>query len=107
MPETVSETVSGTSDTVAARVTLVNKRGLHARASAAFVKLASTFDAVVCVTSHNKCGEETVTADSIMELLMLGSACGEDITIGASGVEREDALTALKNLVETQFGEGE
>ncbi|WP_017931086.1 HPr family phosphocarrier protein [Robiginitomaculum antarcticum] len=88
-----------------ARVTLVNKRGLHARASAKFVATANQFDAVVKVTSHNNCGAETVIADSIMELLMLGCAVGEDLTISAAGVEGKPALTALTKLVQNGFDE--
>ena len=89
------------------RQTLVNKRGLHARASAKFVALAANFDALIHVTSHNSCGAETVQADSIMELLMLGSAFGEDITITSEGVEAQDALNALADLVSSGFGETE
>ena len=88
-------------------VRLVNRRGLHARASAAFVKTAQDFDAHIEVVSHNGCGEETVTADSIMELLMLGSACGEDITIRAQGPEAQVAVASLAALVKDGFGEGE
>ena len=93
--------------TTARRVTLCNKRGLHARASAKFCQMAESFDATVEVTSHNDCGEEKVVADSIMELLMLGSACGEDITIEASGPDAEAAVKALAELVCEGFGEGE
>lgn len=89
------------------RVTLVNKRGLHARASAKFVKCVEGFNASVEVTSHNDVCMETVEADSIMELLMLGSACGEDITITAKGPEAEQAADALAYLVKDHFGEGE
>ncbi len=88
-------------------VILVNKRGLHARASAKFVKCAEQFDAYTEVTSHNAVGHETVVADSIMELLMLGSACGEKLTIKTSGPEAISALNALVELVSTHFGEGE
>lgn len=90
-----------------AKVTLVNKRGLHARASAKFMATASGFDAIVKVTSHNTCGAETVVADSIMELLMLGSAVGEQLTISAAGVEAKAALAALVQLVESGFDEDE
>jgi phosphocarrier protein len=93
--------------TLTRRVTLCNIRGLHARASAKFVTLAESFDAHIEVTSHNSCGEECVVADSIMELLMLGSACGEDITISASGPDAIPALDALGDLVQNAFGEGE
>ena len=87
------------------RLKLRNKRGLHARASHKFVEKVSQFDAHVEVTSHNQVCAETVVADSVMELLLLGSAVGEDITISASGPEAQDALEALKRLVETRFGE--
>lgn len=89
------------------RVTLVNKRGLHARASAKFMSCAESFDAHVEVTSHNDVGAETVVADSIMELLMLGSACGEDISIVATGPEAKAAVDALSALVSDHFGEDE
>lgn len=88
-------------------MTLVNKRGLHARASAKLVKMGEAFDAEIKVTSHNDVGAETVVADSIMELLMLGSACGEDISISAKGTDAVAAVDALSKLVEDHFGEGE
>ena len=88
-------------------VRLVNIRGLHARASAKFVACAEKFDAEVKVSSHREIGAETVIADSIMELLMLGAACGEDITISTKGPDAEAALAALVSLVEAHFGEGE
>lgn len=89
------------------KVRLVNKRGLHARASAKFVACAEDFDAEISVSSHREVGAETVIADSIMELLMLGAACGEEITISATGPDAPDALLALKALVADHFGEGE
>ncbi len=88
-------------------VTLLNKRGLHARASAKFVACVAQFESDIEVTSHNEVGNETVIADSIMELLMLGSACGEKITISATGQDAEAALKALIDLVENRFGEEE
>lgn len=94
-------------DSIKATVRLKNMRGLHARASAKFVKCAQQFDAYVEVTSLNDVGSETVVADSIMELLMLGSACGEEIVIATSGPEAEAASKALIELIEGSFGEGE
>ena len=88
-----------------ARVTLRNKRGLHARASNKFIACAAEFDAEIEVTSHNDVCAETVIADSVMELLLLGSACGEDISISAKGPEAEAAIKALVRLVEDRFGE--
>lgn len=90
---------------VCERVTLTNKKGLHARASHKFVDKALQFDAHVEVTSHNSVCAETVVADSVMELLLLGSAVGEDITISAKGKEAQAALEALVALVNDRFGE--
>ena len=90
-----------------ATVTLVNKRGLHARASHKFMECVLSFDAEVLVRSHNDVCAETVVADSVMELLLLGSACGEDITISATGKEAQPAINALVELVESRFGEAE
>jgi len=89
------------------RATLRNKRGLHARASAKFAALAQKFDAKIEVTSCNDVCQETVVGDSIMELLLLGSACGEDISITAHGPDAEAAVKALCALVDDRFGETE
>ena len=100
--ETDHETVS-----LEARLTLTNVRGLHARASAKFVTCAGAFLSKVEVTSHNSVGAETVIADSVMELLLLGSSVGEDITVCATGPEPDAkaALAVLTALVENNFGE--
>lgn len=92
-------------DPISVQVRLINKRGLHARASHKFVECALGFDAVVEVTSLNDIATETVTADSVMELLLLGSAFGEDIVISASGKESAAAIEALEALVKSRFGE--
>ena len=88
-----------------ATIRLVNKRGLHARASHKFMECVVQFDAQVLVRSHNDVCAETVVADSVMELLLLGSACGEEITISATGIEASDAIQALTELVANRFGE--
>ena len=88
-------------------MTLQNKRGLHARASHKFMECVCSFDAQVLVRSHNDVCAESVVADSVMELLLLGSACGEDITISATGPQANAAIAALVDLVENRFGEGE
>jgi len=95
------------SPTTTATVKLVNKRGLHARASNKFMECVMRFEAEVLVRSHNDVCAETVVADSVMELLLLGSACGEEITISATGPESESAVAALVELVEGRFGESE
>ncbi len=82
-------------------VPITNKRGLHARASAKFVTMASTFDAEVTV-SHDG---GSVTGTSIMGLMMLAAACGDSIEISATGVDAEAAITKLRGLVLDKFGE--
>lgn len=88
-------------------VELRNKRGLHARASNKFMETVGQFDARVWVRSHNDVCAETVEADSVMELLLLGAACGERITVTAQGADAEDVISALNQLVTARFGEGE
>lgn len=78
-----------------------NKRGLHARASARFVTLASQYDATVTVS---KDGSE-VLGTSIMGLMMLAAANGDEIEMRADGTDAEAALTALVELVQNKFGE--
>ncbi|CAN5412176.1 HPr family phosphocarrier protein [soil metagenome] len=84
-------------------VEIVNKRGLHARASAKFVKMASTFDAEVTVSKDGS----TVDARSIMGLMMLAAGPGCCIEIQAEGSEAEPALDALAQLVANRFDEDE
>ena len=102
LPATEHEVV-----TLERRLTLTNMRGLHARASAKFVSCAGAFLSKVEVTSHNTVGAETVIADSVMELLMLGSSVGEDITVRVTGQEPDAkaALAVLEALVKNNFGE--
>ena len=84
-------------------VEIINKRGLHARASAKFVKLASGFDAEVRVSKDG----QTVDARSIMGLMMLAAAPGCSIDIEAEGAEAEAAIDALADLVAARFEEDE
>jgi phosphocarrier protein len=84
-------------------VEIVNKRGLHARASAKFVKLAGTFDAEVRVSKDG----QTVDARSIMGLMMLAAGPGCCIDIEADGAEAEAAVVALQALVAGKFEEEE
>ena len=91
------------SETANRTVDIVNKRGLHARASAKFVKLAGTFDAEVRVTKDG----QTVDARSIMGLMMLAAGPGCCIDIEAEGAEAEAAVAALQDLVAGKFEEDE
>jgi len=85
----------------AATVTIVNKRGLHARASAKFVELAQTFAAHVTVTRDGT----TVSGRSIMGLMMLAASPGAELKIAAEGEDAEAALAALTALVAAKFHE--
>ncbi|WIY69432.1 HPr family phosphocarrier protein [Aquidulcibacter paucihalophilus] len=87
--------------TATATANICNTRGLHARASAKFVKLASTFDAEIHVTRDGV----TVNALSIMGLLMLGAGNGCTIDISAEGAEAEAAVAGLVDLVDRKFDE--
>jgi phosphocarrier protein len=80
---------------------IVNERGLHARASAKFVKTAAQFDAVVTVTRDGT----TVEAQSIMGLMMLAAGNGSTIDLVAEGPEAQVALDALTSLIENRFEE--
>ncbi len=86
---------------VSREVRITNQRGLHARASAKFVNLASELDAKIDVEKdgHKDCGT------SIMGLMMLGAAMGDSIVIHCEGSYSEDALAKLVELVEDRFGE--
>jgi phosphocarrier protein len=87
--------------TASRTVDICNARGLHARASAKFVKLASAFDAEVKVSRDG----QTVDARSIMGLMMLAAGPGCEIEISAEGPEAESAVSALVELVEGRFDE--
>ena len=91
------------SATVVREIEIVNKKGLHARASAKFVQTAENYNAAIIVTR----GHETVGGTSIMGLMMLAAATGSTITIQATGKEAAAAVEALVALVSNKFGEEE
>jgi phosphocarrier protein HPr len=82
-------------------LTIVNRRGLHARASAKLVKLVENFDAAVNVSKDG----QTVGGTSIMGLMMLAASPGCSIRVSVSGSDAEAAMTAISELVESGFGE--
>lgn len=82
-------------------VRIANRRGLHARASAKFVTLASSQPTELTVRKDGS----SVTGTSIMGLMMLGAAMGDSIVISAEGEHAEVAVGALCDLVEAKFGE--
>ena len=82
-------------------IVITNKRGLHARASAKFVNLASVLDSNIEVEKDGS----RVCGTSIMGLMMLGAAMGDTITVHVSGPHADEALEQLVALVEDRFGE--
>ena len=86
---------------VSREIVITNKRGLHARASAKFVNLASVLDSQIEVEKDGS----RVCGTSIMGLMMLGAAMGDTITVHVSGPHAEDALEQLVALIEDRFGE--
>lgn len=86
---------------VSRAVTIVNAKGLHARPSAVFVKLANRFESAISIHAADK----HVDGKSIMEIMMLAAAQGTDMTIHADGADQDRALDALCGLVEGGFDE--
>ena len=82
-------------------VTVVNQLGLHARAAAKFVHLATRFEAQIRVTRDSK----VMDGKSIMGILLLAAARGTSITLAAEGPDEQAAVEALVQLVESGFGE--
>ena len=89
------------SDALSRELLIINKRGLHARASAKFVQLVEKFEAEVWVTR----GGETVGGTSIMGLMMLSAAPGTTILVSAKGPQAQEALDAIAALVADKFNE--
>jgi phosphocarrier protein HPr len=86
---------------VSREIPIINKRGLHARASAKFVQMVERFNAEVWVTR----GGETVGGTSIMGLMMLSAGPGTSIVVSAAGPEAQAALDAITDLVASKFNE--
>lgn len=87
----------------AAELTIVNKKGLHARAAAKFVHCAERYEATIVVARD----QHSVGGTSIMGLMMLAAGIGSTISVSARGPDAEEALAALSALVADRFGEGE
>ncbi len=109
--------MSGQGATLTRRVLVSNRRGLHARAAAKFVTLAERFGASVDVCraangakggpANGQDGGESVSARSIMGLMMLGAGQGSHLVLRAEGWDAKEALDALAALVEAGFHEQE
>ncbi len=85
------------------KLPIINRRGLHARASAKFVQTVERYDAAVTVTRAG----ETVGGRSIMGLLTLGAAMGTHVAVTAVGPDAESCLDAIEGLLANRFGEDE
>jgi len=92
-----------TSGAVTREIPIINKRGLHARASAKFVQMVEKFDADVKVTRNG----ETVGGTSIMGLMMLAAGIGTSITVSATGKDAQEVVDALTTLLGNKFNEDE
>ena len=88
-------------DALSRELPIINKRGLHARASAKFVQMVERFNAEVWVTK----GSETVGGTSIMGLMMLSAGPGTSIVVSAIGPEAQSAIDAITELVAGKFNE--
>ena len=86
-----------------AELTIVNKLGLHARASAKLTQVASGFQSEVWLTRNGR----RVNAKSIMGVMMLAAGKGAAVTVEADGADAEAALAAIRALIADKFGEGE
>ena len=86
---------------ISREVLIINKRGLHARASAKFVQMVERFDAEIWVTR----GRETVGGTSIMGLMMLAAGPGTSVIVSAIGPEAQAAIDAIAELVASKFNE--
>jgi phosphocarrier protein HPr len=84
-------------------ITISNKLGLHARASAKLTKMAGSFPCEVWMAR----GERRVNAKSIMGVMMLAAGMGIDVMVETNGEQEQEAMTALVALINDKFGEGE
>ena len=84
-------------------IEIINKLGLHARASAKFTQLASKFKCEVWISRNNR----RVNAKSIMGVMMLAAGKGSSVMLEAEGIDEKECFEALNQLIQDKFGEGE
>jgi phosphocarrier protein HPr len=99
--EPIPDSRPPTEGAIVRQLTICNRKGLHARASAKFVQTVEKFDADVRVTR----GSETVGGTSIMGLMMLAASSGCAIIVEATGNDAEQVIDALSELINSRFGE--
>lgn len=80
-------------------VTLNNEDGLHARAAALFVRTANKYGSEITLQAHG----DSVNGKSIIGIMSIGAFCGEEVSISAVGVDEDEAIESLVNLVEDNF----
>jgi phosphocarrier protein HPr len=97
-------TDSDTAGAITRELPILNKRGLHARASAKFVQMVERFPTAEITVTR---GSETVGGSSIMGLMMLSAGIGTSIVVSAKGEGAEAAISAIAELVGNKFGEGD
>jgi phosphocarrier protein len=102
-PESTQGAPKSSDDAFARELEIINRKGLHARATAKFVHCVEQFDAEVTVSR----GGETVGGQSIMGILTLGAGIGSSIVVAATGPQARQAVDALAALVANKFGEDE
>src|SRR4051795_11376164 len=102
---TATDSDGSSSGAVTRVLKIINEKGLHARASAKFVGVVEKFRDNTSIKVSK--GDETVSGDSIMGLMMLGAGIGSSITVSATGVQAREAVDALDALVSSRFGEEE
>ena len=85
------------------KVTIINKLGLHARASAKLTKLASSFSCDVFMSRNGR----RINAKSIMGVMMLAAGLGSDVELEVEGADQDAAMAALVALINDKFGEGQ
>ena len=83
--------------------TIINKLGLHARASAKLTKMAGSFPCEVFMSR----GERRINAKSIMGVMMLAAGIGSTVTLETDGEQEQQAMDALRALIDDKFGEGQ
>jgi phosphocarrier protein HPr len=88
---------------ISKKIKIINRLGLHARAAACFVKLASSFNSDIFLVY----GQQHVNGKSIMGIMMLAAPHGTDIVLEISGEDETEALEILVNLISNRFGEDE
>ena len=84
-------------------ITIINKLGLHARASAKLTKLAGSFNCDVWMSK----GERRINAKSIMGVMMLAAGMGSEVVLETDGPQEQEAMQALVDLINDKFGEGQ